>query len=143
MACIQTWLLFVMGGGRAFQSFWFSSWVAYTRHAGLDSARSIHSASERERKRGIERRGRGGRTGSRAQELRLRRETPDLAPPLPLPGVVLALRSKMVSICDPPLFCSYRSPDLLPVFSEIFWYLNRFVRESLPSMFPPRFRFVG
>jgi hypothetical protein len=113
-------------GGRAFQSLWLSGWVGpYLRlhthtRAGLDSAHSIHSASERERG---EQKGGARRTGSRAQELRLRRETPDLAPPLPLRGVVLARspiqdgeylrRASILFVLISPIFAA--------LFCEIVW----------------------
>ena len=130
---------------RAFRSFRFSAQAgsssAHTRYAGLESALAF---IQRERERGIKRRGASRRESARGQTAReLLRETPPLAPPLPLPGrppraPIQDGESLVCTACP----CSARAihPDLLPTFfCAIFRYLNRPVRESPPPMFSYRF----
>ena len=104
---------------RAFRSFRFSAQAgsssAYTRHAGLESALAFIQR-ERERERGIKRRGASRRESARGQTAReLLRETP----PLPLPGhpprAPIQDGESLVCTASP---CSARAihPDLLPTF---------------------------
>ena len=132
---------------RAFRSFRFSAQAgsssAYTRHAGLESALAFIQR-ERERERGIKRRGASRRESARGQTAReLLRETPPLAPPLPLPGPPRASSPRsdprwwVSGLYRLPLFRSCYSPRSPPhfFFCAIFRYLNRPVRESPPPMF--------
>ena len=106
---------------RAFRSFRFSAQAgsssAHTRHAGLESALAF---IQREREREIKRRGASRRESARGQTAReLLRETPPLAPPLPLPGhpprAPIQDGESLVCTASP---CSARAihPDLLPTF---------------------------
>ena len=100
----------LLGSGRVFACAHTPRWIRVSTR--------IHP--ERERGRGIKRRGASRRESARGQTAReLLRETPPLAPPLPLPGhppraPIQDGESLVCTACP----CSARAihPDLLPTF---------------------------